>query len=464
MKKSVVTLLLTCCLLLVSLPFTAQAETTKPLPDNVPGLLRTANNAYSSKDYPTFRNAMVSLNKMRPYNSDYMYQLVVAYALLDEKSKAYDVMLRMQQQGLAYDFNESENVENIKGTQVYDYVNDLMKAAAKPMGSPETVFVLTEGAETAETIAWDESRKKFLIGTVSQGSILAVGMDGQVSELLKADSENGLWAILDIKVDHVKNRLWVSSASTTGFSRFDPVDKGRSALFEFELDSLKLVNRFLVPIDGRAHILGSMVFSPGGDIYIVDRNLPLIYKKSVDEQKIKPVLALKEMISMRGAAMGTDGRFMYVADREMGISVVEMATGKVGSLAIPGTLNLGGIDGLYFKDNRLFIIQNGIKPQRVMGLQLDPSGLEVTEVVPLAVAHPDFDDPNYGTIQSEYLYYFANSQWEGDSKSDKAVTLLRSSLNSTEELVQPDISLFLEKQAKAQAKKLEEQKQAEEKN
>ena len=463
MNKLVISLLLASCLLLVNLPLVAQTQpaptkSAQALPDNVPGLLRKANEAYAAKDYPTFRDAMAGLHRMRPYNSNYMYQLVMAHALLDEKSKAYDLMLRMQQQGLAYDFNDSDNTINIRGTEVYDYVNDLMKLAGDPMGESEPVFVLPDTVVMPATISWDESRRKFLIGTIAEGSILAVGLDGQVSELLRANDENGLWAVLDINVDQARNRLWVSSASLPGFSGFDPVDKGRSALFEFNLETLELVHRYPVPVDGQAHILGSMALSPKGDIFIADRNLPIIYYKAADEQKLKAIMGLKDMISMRGVAMQPDGRLMYIADREMGIAVVDVESGRHGMLAVPATLNLGAIDGLSLKDNNLFVIQNGISPQRVMRLQLDASGTQVADVAPVAVAQPEFDYPTYGTLQGENLYYFANSQLSGSEKQKKSVVVLRSPLTSGKELVQPNMKLFLETQAKAEKQRAEKQK------
>ncbi len=459
MNKSVFKLLLLISLILVNLPLAAQTAPLQKLPENVPGLLKAANNAYAVKDYVTFRNAMAAINKMRPYNSDYMYQLVIAHALLGEKTPAYDMMLSMQQQGLSYDFSLPESTTKIRGTQVFDYVNDLMKLAGDPMGESESVFVLPDTVVKPETISWDESRQKFLIGTIADGSILAVGEDGQVEELLRADNENGMWAILDLAIDQDQKRLWVTSASIKGFSRFDSVDKGRSALYELNLETLELINRYPVPVDGQAHILGSMALSPNGDIYIADRHYPIIYKKAAGEQKLKPVMALKEMLSLRGVAMHADGRYMYVAGREMGIAVIEIASGRVGKLITPETLNLGGIDGLYLKDNKLFVIQNGIKPQRVLGLQLDPSGLEITEIMPMAVAQPEFDFPSYGTLKGEDLYYFANSQWSGDTKSQKAVTVLRTPLNSAKEIVQPDMRQYLEKKAREDAKKLEEQEQ-----
>ncbi len=195
LKKSLITLLLATSLLLGSLPLAAQTETPEELPDNVPALLVKANAAYAAKDYMTYRKVLQRIRSMRPNNSEYMYQLVIAHALLDEKRQAYDLMLRMQQHGLAYDFTKTDDTMNIRNTEVFDYVNDLMKIAGEPNGESEPAFTLPESVVFPESISWDESRQKFLIGTLAEGSILAVGEDGQVTELLKASEENGMWAV-----------------------------------------------------------------------------------------------------------------------------------------------------------------------------------------------------------------------------------------------------------------------------
>ena len=466
--KSVITLVMAFALTVSSLPLQAQTapeqakpEQAKPeqaKPENVPALLAKVNEAYIAKDYLTFRKSLESLHKLRPNNSDYMYQLVIAHALLNEKGKAYELMLGMQQQGLSYDFTESEHTQSLRGTEVFDYVNDLLKISGNPIGEAESVFVLPETVVMPETIAWDESRQKFLVGTIAEGQVLAVGKDGQVTELLKASPENGMWAIFDILVDAPRNRLWVTSASTPGYLRFDPVDKGRSALFEFDLKTLDLIRRHPVPVDGKPHILGSMTIDPNGGVFIADRVLPLIYSKPAGEDKLKPILVLKEMISQRGVAMQSDGRIMYVADREMGIMVVDLEGKQARLLEVPATFNVGGIDGIYLNNNRLFVIQNGISPQRVMRLQLDSSGTKVASVAPLAVALPEFDLPSFGAIEGEDLYYFANSQWVGKQGSQKPVAVVRSSLNSSIDLVQPEMEHFLKQQAEMTKGKTQEKK------
>ncbi|HEY5776457.1 MAG TPA: hypothetical protein VIS57_10245 [Xanthomonadales bacterium] len=456
--KSLITFVVSLTLVLGSLPLAAQTKTDEALPESVPALLVKANQAYVAKDYLTFRRVLESLRNLRPNNSEYMYQLVLAHALLNEKTPAYDLMLKMQRQGLAYDFMESDATMNIRGTEVFDYVNELMKMAGEPMGESEPLFVLPEKVILPSAISWDESRQKFLVGTIVEGQILAVGKDGQVDELLKADDNNKLWAIFDILVDQSRKRLWITSASVPGFARYDPIDMGRSALFEFDLETLDLLSSYPVPTDGQSHILGSMVLSPDGDIYIADRFLPFIYVKPSGEQKLKAVMAFREMISQRGIAMQPDGRIMYVADREMGIMVVDVKGQRARLLDIPETLNLAGIDGLYLKDNALYVIQNGIRPQRVISLQLDASGTKVAGVRPMAVAQPAFDLPSFGTIMGEDLYYFANSQMLGEPGSIKPVTVLRTPLDAGSNLIQPDMQLFLEQQAKKTKQREQEDK------
>ena len=243
--------------------------------------------------------------------------------------------------------------------------------------------------------------------------------------------------------------MWVTSAASPKYQALNATDKGRSALFEFNLETLELIRRHPVPADGNPHSLGNMVADPAGNIFIVDRGLPIVYTKAAGEAPLKAMLASREMVSMRGIAMQPDGNIMYLADRELGILVVDIKGGVAGKLVVPETLNLGGIEGLYLWDNHLVVIQNGIKPQRVMRLQLDAAGTSVIAVRPLAVSMPGFDYPSYGVLRDKDLYYFANSQWSGSQEKPKPVSVVRTALDSSGDLEQPDMADFLKQRAQA---------------
>jgi hypothetical protein len=429
-------------------PAPAQAQ-----PESVPALLAKANQAYVNKDYESLVTALERVHSMRPFNSEYMYRLVLAYALLDDKPRAYELMLRMQQQGLAYDFMQTDDSVNIRGTEVFDYVNNLMLLAAKPLGEAQAVFSLPQGVAMPGSMDWDATREAFLVGTLDGGRVLAVDDNGQVSELLRAGPGNGMWAVLDVLVDEQRDRLWITSAAIPAFGKVDVADRGRSALYEFELGSLQFVRRYPVPVDGRPHAPGSMVMAPGGDIYFADRALPIVYVKRAEEDKLAAALVTRDMISLRDIAMQPDGRIMYIAGREKGITVVDLASQQAAPLSIPETLNLGGIDGMFLWNNHLVIVQNGIKPQRVMRLALDASGTKVEAVRPLAVALPVFDSPSFGTVVGDDLYYIANGRWPAEGETPVAATVVKTGLDSNADLVSPEMQLFLEQQRQQQAER-----------
>jgi sugar lactone lactonase YvrE len=445
-RSSLATVFLAAMLAAVPPAFPAQASGAVK---GVPELLREAERAYLAKDYDAFRNAMVRLHELRPNNSEYMYQLVLAHALLDEKTPAFNIMLKMQRQGLAYDFNRSENSRNLRDTQLYEYLNDLMIKAGEPLGVIGEAISLGADVVLPEAITWDPRREAFLVGTVAGGRVLEVRKDGAARELLRADEGNGTWGVFDLLVDTNRNRLWLSSAATPQFSGFSPVDKGRSALFEFDLDSLELRRRYPVPVDGRPHALGNMAMAPNGDLYVADSRLPVVYVKRVDEERLKPFYAAPRMVSLRGLAISDDGASLYVADYEMGIARVDLEASEPMQLQVPETLNLGGIDGLEYWQGNLVIIQNGIKPQRVMRLSLDPSGAAVTNVAPLAVALDVFDYPNYGTVIGEEFWFFANSHWGSDGEDREPVSIVSVALEGTGNLAPPpEMQRFLEEQAR----------------
>ncbi|NND45554.1 MAG: hypothetical protein HKN58_09540 [Xanthomonadales bacterium] len=432
----------------LALPALAQSldQANRPA-KGVPQLLKEANEAYAEKNFQAYRAALQALHRQRPYNSEYMYQLVLAHALLDEKRAAYNVMLQMQRQGLSYDFDQAPETKNLRQTQLYQYLNGLMVEAGQPVGAAEPVASLDGSARLPEAIAWDPQRERFLVGTVADGLILAVNTDGSSEELLRADDRNGIWGIHGLAVDAARNRLWASSAAHPGFSGFDPVDQGRSVLLEFQLDNLELLRRHPVPVDGRPHLLGKIAVADSGDVYVADTLLPIIYVKPADAESLRPYFASQSLVSLRGLALSDDGSKLYAADAEMGIVVVDVKQGTPYNLEAPETLNLGGIEGLEFWQGHLVIVQNGIRPQRLLRLELDPDGLAVSAIAPLAVGLDIMDMPTHGVAVGDEFNFFANSHW--GQRQDQPVTIAKTSLDDVAQIVDPEAQRLFEQYEQA---------------
>lgn len=408
---------------------------------NVPDLRQAANRAFVNKDYPAFLRALDQLRGIRPYNSDYMYQQVLAYSLLDQKRAAYNLMLSMQRQGLSYDFSNVPEAQNIQGTELFTYINDLMVAAGQPLGKAGTLATLPVDVRLPEAITWDAGREALLVGTVHGGDILAVSKDGISTNLFKAD---GSWGIYGLKADPRNNHLWATTAANAHFSGFDPSDKGRSMLLEFALDSMELLRRYPVPVDGNPHSLGSLDLAPNGDLYVADSLLPIIYVLKAADKKLQPLFFASNLVSLRGLAVSADGRLLYVADHELGITVFDIEGKRSTPLTGPETLNLGGIEGVYFWQDQLVVIQNGIRPQRVMSLTLEPDGFSVAGVAPVVVALPGMDSPTFGTVVGTDLYFFANSQWGRRSGNPQPVTIAIASLSDVPLIVDADAQRLMQ--------------------
>ncbi len=376
--------------------------------ESVDELEQKSRQSYADGKYVRYYVANMKLHQLRPYEPRYMENIVAACALVGRTRTAYHYLLQMQQQGFSNDLSQNPDTESIRDTEVWKYLNDLMVEAGTPAGRGDIVFTLPAELSRPTAISWDESRERFLVGTENDGTVVAVGQDGSSQVLIKANEKNGLWAIRGLFVDSENNRLWISSAAVPAFSGYRDGDQGRGALFEFDLKTMEQKGRFDVPQDEQTHELGPIAVSTDGDIYIADLAQPMVFRKTARGDQLAAFVGNEGLVSLRDLAISPDSGKLYIADSAMGIMVVDPVQQTSAMLTGPDNLNLGGISGLFYKDGNLIMIQNGFQPQRIMLLKLDDSGTNVTEVVPLAIALDEFDQPAFGTIKGEEVYYFAN--------------------------------------------------------
>jgi len=418
------------------------SQSTGRFPKDVEGLEAMANQAIEEDNALRLLQTTILLRRLQPYAPRHFVNMVRAYAMMDRPTSAYNYMLQMQQQGLTFDFNRLEEASVLEGTEVYDYLNDLLIRAGDPAGEAEPAFEIDSDYAMPSAIAWDESRQRFLVGTARDGMLLAIDEDGSVSELLSASEENGMWSILDIAIDPGNNRLWLSSAGLPQFTAYDDGDSGPTGLFEFELDSLKPVGRYLVPPGEGGHELGSIALGPEGDIYVADRRTAVLYRKKPDSEVIAPFLADKELNGFRDIAISPSGSRIYLADTDKGILVVDPQNETAAMLEGPDTLNQGGIEGLLYAGQELIIVQSGIEPQRLMALHIDASGGTVEEVRPMAIALPLFRGLSQGTIQGSAVFYFAEAGVPDPGESIDDVTVLKTALSAGATIIPVDMKKY----------------------
>jgi hypothetical protein len=414
------------------------------LPDDVAGLQKAAIEAYEAGEHLRFVQATMKLRNKRPYEPQYLIGMVAGTALLGRQTTAYSYMHKMQQQGLSFDFNSTEDTAGIRGTQVYDYINDLLIRAGDPLGEARVAFELPEAGSYPESIVWDPSRERFLIGTVDTGSVLAVSPTGETETILSRSGADRWWSIHGLAVDAERQRLWLATAAVPAFNGLAREDLGKSALLGFDLDSLELLERHEVPADGVPHVLGSVAVLAGGDVFVIDRALPLLYRKPLGGKALEPHLGNRELVGFRDIAVSADGSKLYVADAALGILVVAPDKRVSALLAGPETLNLGGLSGLMVSGSALLVVQNGIRPQRVMRLELDDTGMSVTAVEPIANALEHFNFPSFGTVHDGAAWYFASGNTPGANAGPVKPLVLKSPVQLEQGYATPEQRKFNE--------------------
>jgi hypothetical protein len=373
---------------------------------------------------------------MYPYVPQYMVNLVRASALLGKTNTAYHYMHTMQQQGLSFDFNSTEDTLSIRGTQAYDYMNSLMIDAGEPVGEGAVALTLPGPPQDYGALAWDPGRERLLVGTVREGRVLAVADDGGSEVLLEASDANGMWSITGLAVDRKNERLWVSSTASPAFERFSPADNNRAALFEFNLETLELLGHSFVPVDALQHNLGSVAVTDEGEVYVVDRATPIVYRKVPGENRLEAFVASSQLVGFTDLAVTPDNSRLFATDPVKGIFLVDPKAKQAAMLGAPENLNLAGIEGIEYADGQLFIVQGGIAPQRLMRLTLDADGLAVEKVTPMAIALEPFNWPRQAVVRGSELYYFAN---QGAGADEQDAVVMRTPLDAGNTIQPPSL-------------------------
>jgi len=408
--------------------------------ESVAELERKAIQAYEDGSWVRFYAANSKLHAQRPFTPDYMINIVLAAASLERRTTAYHFMLQLQQQGYSVDFNNFEQTEPVRGTEAYDYINDLMVKAGEPMGEGTVRFTLNDVSPSdLGDVAWDSTRERFLVGTRAEGRLLAVDDEGATEVLLEANDENGLWSIDGIAVDTAHNRLWVASSASPAFADYSPADAHRGALFGFELDTLEPAERFNLPADPYQHELGAVAVDGAGDVYVIDRATPIIYRKAADSDKLEPFAGGPQFVALTDITVTPDNSRVFVSDAVLGVLAVDPTARRSAMISGPDTLNLYGIYGLQFSGGSLVVTQSGFSPQRIVRLELNADGATVDTVTPMASALEAFDMPGVGTLRGDSLYYFAN---HGSETEQGGVRMMSTPLDAGQTITPPDMRQF----------------------
>lgn len=372
---------------------------------------REAVRAYQAHDYPAFLEHARLAQTLRPTHGGVTYALASAYALTGDTAGALGSLRRYAALGYTADLAADSDFVAIRGTPGLAEVERRLQENRAPVLRGSLAFELPERDLLVEGVAYDSREGSFYVSSVHRRKIVRMTPDGRFADFALLERE-GDGAPLGLRVDPVRRVLWVATAAMPQMRGYAPADSGRSALLRYDLDRGTLTGRYPVPGDGRAHVLGDVEIARGGEVYASDSRAPVIYRLAPGGRALEPLVESPLMTSAQGLALAPDGRTLFVADYSRGILRIDLASRSVAPVPAPDTVVALGIDGLYYLDQSLVGIQNGMAPHRVVRLRLSPGGERITGAEVLERAHPRHAEPTLGVVVGRDLYYVANSQYE----------------------------------------------------
>jgi hypothetical protein len=281
-------------------------------------------------------------------------------------------------------------------------------SATRDVGAPVIVARLPDADMISEDLAYDAKDGRFLVSSVHHGGIYAIA-NGRTTKLVgpRADST---WGMFALGVDSARGILWATTAAFANAAGYSPADSGRSALLEYDLRSGARRRRFVAP-DSGAHVLGDLAIAGSGAVYVSDGVGGGVYALAPGRDSLRVLVPPGTFSSPQTPALSSDGATLFVPDYSIGIAAVNVATGSVTWLTHSDSLALVGIDGMRRVGRDLVVVQNGLEPNRIMRLTLDPSMRRVvraTAIVRGATAR----SLTHATVVGDWLYFIAKSGWE----------------------------------------------------
>src|SRR4051812_41793838 len=179
--------------------------------------------------------------------------------------------------------------------------------AASAAVIPETITMNTAGI-VPEGVEYDTKNKRFLVGSLAEGTVFTVATDGKLTPFIK---DPDLKSSVGIEVDEARNRLLVANSDR---SVFGGQGAGQAKLGIYDLKSgkrLAMVDLAAAgPKDAKSHFANDLTVGPDGSVYVTDTMARVIYKvtpKNVASVFVPSSFASAEKFSYNGIVAHPQG-------------------------------------------------------------------------------------------------------------------------------------------------------------
>jgi hypothetical protein len=380
-------------LLLASLPTLAQADAAAAQEH-----LRTAGQAYRDGDFAGFTESLETAVALNPFSLPTQYNLACGYARTGRDEEALAILENLVAAKVDFAMAEDEDLASLHGNPQFHRLVGELDASLQPVSASEHHFTLDQLGLIPEGIAHDSETDRLFFGSMRTGDVYVINRNKQLSKFATVRHEGKLAAI-GMSVDHKANTLWVVGSSSFLVEDFDEDAPARNGVFGFDLDSGDLVNKYVA--DKSFENFNDVVVGANGALYVSGSALSVIRSSG---EKIERIDTSLPIFGSNGIAVRPDGKRIFVSSYPVGIAAVNPETGESQWLATPENVSLYGVDGLYWYEGDLIGVQNGVRPWRLLRMQLNAEQSAVTKVRLIEFANDDVTATT-GAIVGDVIHY-----------------------------------------------------------
>ena len=350
-----------------------------------------------------------------PSHPSVVYRLARLYMRRGVMDSAVATLERVAVLGDTRDLDADSAFARLRGDRGYERAKARLVANRRPILGGRVAFELSDPDFLPEALSYDSTRRRYLLGSLSQRRLASVAPNGQPSALIPfINSVPGMLRVVGIHIDQARNRLWFATWGPD--STVAPSDSTETPsltrLFLADAATGRII-RSWTPDGGQpGHLLNDFVVMADGSLLITDTERGWIYRLRSPSDTLELFLRPDPVrfSSANGITVTPDGATLYVAYVE-GLARIDVMSREVTMMPAPDSVSTASIDGLYWYRGTLIAVQGIPTMARVVMYGLSRDGRRIESARVLERGPGIVEDPTTGVIVGTRFYYIANSQY-----------------------------------------------------
>jgi len=360
----------------------------------------------AEKDYNVATQHLLKALEVIPTHPPTIYNLARTYALLGANNDASEYLMKSISLGYGLDAANDTIFASLKNTNEFNSILSKIDEMKNPIHKSEIGFTYDEKDLAPESIAYDPVEKAFYLGSLYKCKIVKIDSEGNATDFI-TEKQDGLRMVIGIKVDAERRVLWACSAAGKRFPPgIDEKEAGWTALFKYDLNTGELINKYTLHEKGVMHQFNDLTITKSGDVYTTNYIEGAIYRVINETDELEQFYKSDELISPNGITFSDDKKTIYVSGWTTFLYKIDFLTRKLSVVKHPESLSTYGIDGLYFYNNSLLAVQDGL--MIIARYYLNDDGTEIVSRKILESNNPILDVPTTGVLVGDEFYYVAN--------------------------------------------------------